>query len=37
VGFPITFRIPARPLRSAKRADTGHFFHSNSSHMESMT
>lgn len=34
-GFPINFRIPARQLRSAKRADTGHFIHSHSSHLES--
>ena len=37
VGFPISFRIPARPPRSAKRPDTGPFFRSHSSHMESTT
>jgi len=36
-GFPITFRIPARPHRSAKRIDTAHFFSSHSSHIESVT
>jgi hypothetical protein len=36
-GFPITFRIPPRPLRSAKHADTGAFYHSQTSHAESMT
>ena len=36
-GFAITFRIPACPARSAKRAAVSSFFDSHSRHVESLT